>query len=221
MAGLCTGHGAVWDCACGSGQAAIDLAARFDKVSRHRCECEADRRRPASPTCLLQCQQSREQRPGRRIGRSRDVAQAAHWFDLPRFYAEAQRVLRTGGVLALWSMGRCTSRLRRSTGRCRVSITISSDLSGRPNGSSWMTGTAGFLSLIPRSLRPLADAAALAARAPHGLRAQLVRQPGRYIEQHGKDPVIELEAQLAPLWGDAPRERLVEWPLAVRVGRKP
>jgi len=32
VAGLCTGHGAVWDCACGSGQAAIDLAARFDKV---------------------------------------------------------------------------------------------------------------------------------------------------------------------------------------------
>jgi SAM-dependent methyltransferase len=31
------------------------------------------------------------------------VAQALHWFDLPAFYAEASRVLRSGtGVLAVW-----------------------------------------------------------------------------------------------------------------------
>ena len=29
------------------------------------------------------------------------AAQAAHWFDRPRFYAEAARVLKTGGVVAL------------------------------------------------------------------------------------------------------------------------
>jgi SAM-dependent methyltransferase len=34
------------------------------------------------------------------------VAQAAHWFDLPAFYAEARRVLKTRGVIALWGYGR-------------------------------------------------------------------------------------------------------------------
>ena len=29
------------------------------------------------------------------------VAQALHWFDLDRFYAEAQRVLRSSGVIAV------------------------------------------------------------------------------------------------------------------------
>src|SRR5262249_14902814 len=31
------------------------------------------------------------------------VAAAIHWFDLPRFYEEARRVIRSGGVLAAWT----------------------------------------------------------------------------------------------------------------------
>ena len=30
------------------------------------------------------------------------VAQALQWLDLPRFYAEVQRVARPGGVIAVW-----------------------------------------------------------------------------------------------------------------------
>ena len=30
------------------------------------------------------------------------VAQALHWFDLPRFYDEVQRVARPGGLIAVW-----------------------------------------------------------------------------------------------------------------------
>jgi ubiquinone/menaquinone biosynthesis C-methylase UbiE len=30
------------------------------------------------------------------------VAQALHWLNLPRFYGEARRVLKPGGVVAIW-----------------------------------------------------------------------------------------------------------------------
>ena len=34
------------------------------------------------------------------------VAQALHWFDIDRFFAEACHVLKPGGVLAIWSYER-------------------------------------------------------------------------------------------------------------------
>ncbi|KIW01194.1 uncharacterized protein PV09_07243 [Verruconis gallopava] len=34
------------------------------------------------------------------------VATAAHWFDLPKFYASALKVLRPGGTIAIWAPGR-------------------------------------------------------------------------------------------------------------------
>src|SRR4029453_15505466 len=33
------------------------------------------------------------------------VAQALHWFDRDRFYGEAERVLKPGGILAVWCYG--------------------------------------------------------------------------------------------------------------------
>jgi len=33
------------------------------------------------------------------------VAQALHWFDIDRFFAEAIRVLKSGGVLSFWCYG--------------------------------------------------------------------------------------------------------------------
>ena len=34
------------------------------------------------------------------------VAQALHWFDLPKFYAEVQRVLKPHGIIAAWGYNR-------------------------------------------------------------------------------------------------------------------
>ena len=95
----------VWDCATGSGQAAAALASQFEQVIAT----------DASHAQLLQAQSqvnihyvcaSAEQVP--LANDSLDlitVAQAAHWFDLPRFYQEVDRLLVTGGVLAVWCYG--------------------------------------------------------------------------------------------------------------------
>ena len=41
----------------------------------------------------------------------------------------------------------------------------------------------------------------------------------RFIEANGYDPVDGLEAPLAAAWGDPSEERLVEWPIFMRIGR--
>ena len=92
----------VWDCGTGSGQAATMLARHFDRVTAtdasaaqisraEGCERVEYRVAPAEASGLPD--------------QSCDlitVAQAAHWFDLPPFYAEARRVLKPGGVIAVW-----------------------------------------------------------------------------------------------------------------------
>ncbi|GAB1594535.1 class I SAM-dependent methyltransferase [Lysobacter claricitrinus] len=96
----------VWEPGCGSGQATRDLAARFahvhatdpsaQQIAQHAAHDAKNHRvtltvEPAERTWLFD--------------HSVDlvaVAQAMHWFDVPAFFAECDRVLRPGGVLAAW-----------------------------------------------------------------------------------------------------------------------
>src|SRR5580765_5794080 len=87
----------VWDCACGNGQAALDLAQRFDRA----VATDASREQIASATPhpkiefrVAPAEQSGL--PDESVGLI-TVAQALHWFELERFYIEAKRVLRPGG----------------------------------------------------------------------------------------------------------------------------
>jgi ubiquinone/menaquinone biosynthesis C-methylase UbiE len=103
LATLAPARERVWDCACGSGQASVSLAAYFAQVvatdasaaqiaqaqSHARVEyrvAPAERSALADASCDLIT-----------------VAQALHWFDTAAFYAEARRVGRPGGALAVWT----------------------------------------------------------------------------------------------------------------------
>lgn len=95
-------HHCVWDCATGNGQAAIKLADYFDKVIATDSSAEQIKQAIAHPKVYYSVQ------PAEKISvpdHSLDlitVAQALHWFDFPKFYAEVRRVLKPGGFLAAW-----------------------------------------------------------------------------------------------------------------------
>ncbi len=89
-----------WDCGTGNGQAAVGLASVFDRV----IATDASEK----PIANAESHQMVEYRvaPAENSGigsKTIDlimVAQALHWFDLDRFYAEAWRVSKPDGVLA-------------------------------------------------------------------------------------------------------------------------
>ncbi len=105
LAGLVPKNATVWDCAAGSGQATLDLAARLDRViatDASREQIAAASLRPNIEYRLAPAEHSGLADASVSLV---TVAQALHWFDLPRFYGEVKRVMQPNGLLAVWAYG--------------------------------------------------------------------------------------------------------------------
>lgn len=99
--GQCQAFDHAWDCATGNGQMAMALAQRFREVDA--TDISENQLKNATPGPNIRYRIGRAEAPDF-PDHSLDlitVGQAAHWFDFARFYPEANRVLKPGGILAL------------------------------------------------------------------------------------------------------------------------
>ena len=204
------------DVATGNGQAAVALAAHFDAVIA--TEPSAAQLREARPHPRVEYRQESAESISVAQGAADLVtaAQAAHWFDWPRFAAEARRVLRSGGLLAIWSYGNCvvTPAIDRLVG----------DFSRDVVGPYWPRERHH----VDESYRdlvmpfPLLEAPPFEMRTRWDIAAMLgyldtwsaVR---RCRARTGRDPLALLAGPLAAEWGDDPRD--MRWPLTLKAGR--
>jgi SAM-dependent methyltransferase len=215
LAGRCTATDTAWDCATGSGQAALGLAPHFRRVIASDASAEQIRhgtRHPAIDYRVAPAEASGL--PDHSVDLV-TVAQAAHWFDLPQFYAEAGRVLKPGGVLALWGYG-------------RIVLPDEMDVLFRHFyadviGPYWPLER----KLIDDAYRsiafPFAEATAPAFQIevdwdlPRLLDyVSTWSAVKRYREATGDDPLPALREELAPAWRT--QRRTLAWPLFLRVG---
>jgi SAM-dependent methyltransferase len=211
-------RGRLWDCATGSGQAAVPLAARFDVVvasdaSRQQVRSAKPHPRVRYFVALAESAPLREQ-----WADVVTVAQALHWLDLPVFYAEVRRVLAPGGLFVAWTYG------AQRVGEAAIDDMIE-DFYGRVVGPYW----APERHLVETGYRTLDfpfDEVTIASppMTGHWTMGQLLGYIStwsavakcRDVTDH--DPLPELEARLEPLWGNPARQRRIEWPIAVRAG---
>jgi SAM-dependent methyltransferase len=218
--GTGAGHALAWDCATGSGQAARGLAAHFARVVA--TDASAEQIRHAVPHPRIDYRVAAAEASGL-PAHSVDlvtVAQAAHWFDLARFHAEVARVLKPGGVLALWGYGRLVLPGAADAPFLRFyAETV---------GPYWPPERA-LIDDAYRSLHfPFAEIAApafeitvewnLADLLDYVSTWSAVK---RYLAARGEDPLPALRAALLPGWGDPATVRTLRWPLFLRVGRTP
>ncbi len=99
-----------WDCATGSGQAAQALAESFRQVVA--TDASAAQIAQASDIVNVEFHCVPAESSGLET-HSVDlitVAQAIHWFDFESFYEEVRRVLKPGGIVAIWCYGLSTIR---------------------------------------------------------------------------------------------------------------
>ncbi|MBV1704199.1 MAG: class I SAM-dependent methyltransferase [Hyphomicrobiales bacterium] len=103
---LAPARGLALECGCGSGQLTRTLAHAFARVVA--TDASAKQVAAAPTIANVEWRAAPAEASGLPDGSADLVvaAQAAHWFDLPRFYAEARRVGAPGAALALIAYGR-------------------------------------------------------------------------------------------------------------------
>lgn len=96
-------HEVAWDIGCGNGQLSVALASRFGRViATDPAQAQLDH---AERDARVEYRRVAAEASGL-TDASLDLAvaaQAAHWFDWPRFVPEVGRVVRPGGLIALVS----------------------------------------------------------------------------------------------------------------------
>lgn len=105
LASQCETRTLAWDCATGSGQAAVGLAEHFDQIIA--TDASAAQIAAASAHARITYQVTSAEACAL-ADHSVDlvtVAQALHWFDVDAFYREVRRVTKAHGALAVWTYG--------------------------------------------------------------------------------------------------------------------
>ncbi len=216
LADCCTEHRLAWDCATGNGQAALALRPLFEKViasDASEAQIQAAESDPKIEYFVSPAEASGLD------GDSIDlvtVAQALHWFDIPGFFDEAQRVLAPGGVLAVWSYERCLV-----DPDCDEVI---NELYANIVGSYWPPERKlvddGYRNIeLPMPSISSPDFAMKAHWSADEMLGYLLTWSAsqRYLMEHGSDPVALIEDRLHAVWGGGSRE--VSWPLNLKIGR--
>ena len=147
------------------------------------------------------------------------AAQAAHWFDWPRYVAEVQRVTRPGALVALVSYG-----ILHVAGDVEPII---ARYYRQDVGPYWPPGREH----VENGYRDLAwpwptvEAPAIAMKA-EWTRAELIGYVATWsatvklVDTVGPAPFEKLRTDLAQVWPDEQERRTVTWPLALRFARR-
>lgn len=219
LAGLCGEHDTAWDCATGNGQAALGMAPHFRKVIATDASAEQIKHAELHPAIDYRVAPAEASGLADRNIDLVTVAQAAHWFELPRFYAEVSRVLKPGGVIALWGYGRMVLPGEMDS--------IFKRFYAETVGPYWPPERA----LIDDAYRSLdfpfttIDPPAFFIEVEWTLPRLMDylstwSAVKRYHNVNGLNPLPALYTELQPGWGNPESARKLQWPLFLRTGRR-
>ena len=217
LAERCSAHRVAWDIGCGSGQLSVALAERFERVIATDPAAAQLDHAVRDPRVEYRCVSAEDSGLGAASVDLAVAAQSAHWFEWPRFVAEAGRVVRPGGLIALVTY--FNAQLAGDVGELLARFYL--DI-----GPHWPSGRAhvrnGYRDLVLPW--PAVDPPAIS------LVAQWTRDEvfgyvttwsatARLVAAGGGARLEDLRAQLADVWPDnEPRE--IRWPLTLKLARR-
>lgn len=207
-----------WDCGTGNGQAAVGLASVFDRV----IATDASEKQIANAQSHQRIEYRVTTAENSSIGSETIdlimVAQALHWFDLDRFYAEARRILKPDGVLvaSAYNLLHIEKPIDEVVNRYYHEIV----------GPFWpaerrlVEQFADLIFPFREIEAPKFDMAA------HWNLGQLLgyfvtwSATQRFLAATGTNPLEQITDDLRNAWGNPEQKRSIKWPLTFRLGRK-
>ena len=218
LAALAPDRECVWDCATGNGQAALGLAEHFQRVEATDASDKQIAAAVAHPKIhYMVAPADASGLPDKSVALV-TVAQALHWFDLPRFYAEVRRVAKPEAVLACSCYMRCTVDPGVDTITEHLYNGILGDAYWPPERKHVERAYADlpfpFTEIeLPRFQMEVQWT--LEGYVGY-LRSWSATQ--NYLKKNGKDPVALVGEELMRAWGDPEASRPVLWPMTIRAG---
>jgi SAM-dependent methyltransferase len=207
-----------WDCGTGNGQAAVGLASVFDRVIA--TDASEKQISNAQPHQRVEHRVAPAENGGLESG-TVDlimVAQALHWFDLDRFYAEVRRVLKPKGLLAAsaYNLLQIETAIDEIVNRYYYEVVGPFWPPERRLVENFAEIPFPFHRIDPPKFE----------MAVHWDLDHLVgyfrtwSATQRFIAAKGTDPLEQIIDELRRAWGNPQQARSIIWPLTLRVGVK-
>jgi SAM-dependent methyltransferase len=216
LATLCSETELAWDCATGSGQAALELTRDFAAVI-------------ATDASVKQIEHARSAEGiNYRVASAEDsgidshsvdlitVAQALHWFDLDAFAIEVRRVAKPNGILAVWTYNLLTI----SDGVDAVIKTLYEEILAPfwpPERDLVESGYAEVV--LPFTELPPGEFVMGMSWDLQNVMGYLKTWSAtrHFAAKHGYNPVDAIGTELESAWGVPARQAIVQWPIALKL----
>jgi len=208
-----------WDCGTGNGQAAVGLASAFDRVIATDASENQIANAQSHEKVAYRVASAENSGIGSETIDLIMVAQALHWFDLDRFYAEAWRVVKPDGVFAAsaYNLLHIEKAIDEVVNRYYYEVV----------GPFWPPERrlVEQFADLPFPFQEI-DAPRFEMTAHWNL-DHLLGYLGtwsssqRFIAAKGSDPLEQIFDALSRTWGEPGQTRTISWPIVIRIGRKP
>jgi len=218
LASVAPAHKSVWDVGTGNGQAATELAQRFEKVIA--TDPSKQQIAEASPRRNIEYRVCPAEKPT--LGDEKfdliTVAQAVHWFQFDEFYRRVKEHASPNAVLALWTY--TLAQIHPTIDSIVENYYAKTLQSFWPPERHWVDEEYKTLPFPFRELTP----PALEIVEPRTL-SQWVgylytwSATQNYLRAGGEKGFETLITELAAVWGPPDVPRVVRWPIFLRVGQ--